>query len=82
MLQRPYQSNSQTKLKEGDPKMKIVECLKKETGVRLSVPGKWLVWNGTIQAWIVYKKAPRRTMITCTTKDEEIAISALMMEEI
>ena len=60
--------------------MTIVECLKKEIGVRLSISNKWLVWNEILKAWMVYQESPRKTIIVCTTDDEETAVSALVKE--
>lgn len=65
--------------------MTIIECLKKEIGVRVASGSRWLVWNETCEMWIVYehKYRGRGGHEICAVSDdlEEEAVKYLMGEE-
>lgn len=60
--------------------MTIIEALKTEIPVRISVGGRWLVWHGVYQNWVVYEHFHGKhiSQILINTEDEEKAVEILL----
>ena len=62
--------------------MGIIEALK-QTKIRITYANRWLVWDRTLEAWVVYGReyAQKNTRTIVTTRNEEKAVKHLLYQE-
>lgn len=62
--------------------MNIIEALKSRN-VRIDNMRRWLVWDETLEAWVVYGQeyAQKKARIIVTTRNEEKAVKYLLYQE-